>query len=121
MHRDLGQVGPAQGFLKQALVVATEVGEQPLRASVLTLLGTVLVASDGAAAITNLEEAVNLREDQVCVLVCLFVLGEVLTSISENITVTRECVLTHDLQTGNAAQQDSQDVSPECITAGTLM
>lgn len=41
--------------------------------------------------------------------------------MSEDITVTRECVLTHDLQTGNAAQQDSQDVSPECMTAGTLM
>lgn len=65
MHRDLGQINPARGFLRQALRVATELGEQPLRASVLTLLGTVLVGSDGAAAVTHLEEAVNLREDQV--------------------------------------------------------
>lgn len=41
--------------------------------------------------------------------------------MSEDFSVTRECVLKHDLQTGNAAQQDSQDVSPECMTAGTLM
>jgi hypothetical protein len=30
-------------------------------------------------------------------------------------------VLTHDLQTGIAAEQDSQDVSQECMMAGTLM
>jgi hypothetical protein len=65
MHRDLGQITPARGFLRQALRVATELGDQPLRASVLTLLGTVLVGSDGAAAVSHLEEAVNLREDQV--------------------------------------------------------
>jgi hypothetical protein len=65
MHRDLGQVAPARGFLAQALRVATELGEPPLRASVLTLLGTVLLGSDGPAAVSHLEEAVTLREDQV--------------------------------------------------------
>jgi hypothetical protein len=65
MHRDLGQSAPALGFLSQALRVASELGEPPLRASVLTLLGTVMMGSDGSAAIVHLEEAVGIREDQV--------------------------------------------------------
>jgi hypothetical protein len=65
MHRDLGQAAPALGFLSQALCVASELGEPPLRASVLTLLGTVMMGSDSSAAIVHLEEAVGIREDQV--------------------------------------------------------
>jgi hypothetical protein len=41
------------------------VGDDALRAGVLTLLGTVLIAGDGPAAVMHLEEAVALREDQV--------------------------------------------------------
>jgi hypothetical protein len=65
MYRDCGQLPAAEGFLRQALKVAESLGDEVVRSSCLTHLGTVLIASDAPAAIKHLEEAVQLREDQV--------------------------------------------------------
>ncbi|KAF6249422.1 hypothetical protein COO60DRAFT_970657 [Scenedesmus sp. NREL 46B-D3] len=68
MHRDNGQLRAAEGFMRQALRCAEALGDDVVRASCLTHLGSVLVASDAGAAIKHLEEAVQLREDQVILL-----------------------------------------------------
>lgn len=65
MYRDNGQLRAAEGFLRQALRCAESLGDDVVRASCLTHLGTVLIASDAGAAIKHLEEACQLREDQV--------------------------------------------------------
>jgi hypothetical protein len=65
MYRDNGQLRAAEGFMRQALRCAEGLGDDVVRASCLTHLGSVLIASDAAAAIKHLEEAVQLREDQV--------------------------------------------------------
>jgi tetratricopeptide (TPR) repeat protein len=74
MYRDAGQHAAAGGFLRQALRLTSKLGggsggsggSGSARASVLTLLGTVQIASgDTAAAVEALEEAVGLREDAV--------------------------------------------------------
>jgi hypothetical protein len=65
MYRDNGQLRAAEGFMRQALRCAEALGDDVVRASCLTHLGSVLIATDAAAAIKHLEEAVQLREDQV--------------------------------------------------------
>lgn len=65
MYRDNGQLRAAEGFMRQALRCAEALGDDVVRASCLTHLGSVLIASDAGAAIKHLEEAVQLREDQV--------------------------------------------------------
>lgn len=65
MYRDNGQLAAAQGFMRQALRCSEGLGDPVVRAGCLTHLGSVLIASDAGAAITHLEEAVQLREDQV--------------------------------------------------------
>eukprot|EP00878_Enallax_costatus_P035861 GHUV01040102.1.p1 GENE.GHUV01040102.1~~GHUV01040102.1.p1 ORF type:complete len:268 (+),score=122.06 GHUV01040102.1:546-1349(+) len=68
MYRDIGQLQPAEGFLRQALRCADDLDDGVVRAGCLTHLGSVLIASDADTAIKHLEEAVQLREDQVVLL-----------------------------------------------------
>eukprot|EP00879_Flechtneria_rotunda_P025373 GHRR01026960.1.p1 GENE.GHRR01026960.1~~GHRR01026960.1.p1 ORF type:complete len:375 (+),score=144.68 GHRR01026960.1:95-1219(+) len=65
VYRDSNQLAAAEGFLRQAQRVADSLGDDVVRAGCLTQLGTVLIASDAEVAIEHLQEAVQLREDQV--------------------------------------------------------
>lgn len=76
LYRGQGKMEAAVGFLSQALTVANEIGEPEVRASVLCNLGAAQIAIDAEQAMTNLQEAVDIREQQVCVVLALHVLSK---------------------------------------------